>query len=87
MASIELLDFYTPNCGACKMLESVLTQIELPEGVQLRKIDAEQFPDVAGDYRVLGVPTLILVKDGEVLKRHQGFLPASNIQTWFEETK
>lgn len=85
MASIELLDFYTPNCGACKMLESVLTQIELPEGVQLRKIDAEQFPDVAGDYHVLGVPTLILVKDGEVLKRHQGFLPASNIQTWFEE--
>lgn len=85
MNSIELLKFYTPDCGACKMLDRVLKDLSLPDGVILREINAEQSPELAGEYRVFGVPSLLLVKDGEILKRHQGFLTAMSLQTWFEE--
>ena len=87
MSKIELLDFYTSNCGACKMLETTLSQVTLPESVEFRKIDAEEHPELAGEYRVFGVPTLILIKDGEIINRHQGFLPAPALQSWFEDIK
>ena len=83
MSKIELLDFYTSNCGACKMLDATLSQITIPTTVELRKIDAEEYPELAGEYQVFGVPTLILIKDGEIINRHQGFLPAPTLQNWF----
>lgn len=80
MKDIKLLKFQTQNCGACKMLEQVMSQVELPT---VETIDCEEYPEVAAEYEVFQVPTLVLLNEaGEVIKRHTGFMPKPQLEEW-----
>ena len=71
---VSLVDFYTTWCGPCKQQSPVLEalQSELPQE-KIFKVDAEENRDLALEYGVLSVPTLILFKDGVEVKRMNGF--------------
>ena len=58
-----LVDFYATWCGPCKMLESVLEGLE--DKINIVKVDIDKFPNLASEYRVMSVPTLLFFVDGE----------------------
>lgn len=74
---IVLLDFYTQWCGSCKMISTVLEQVkeEVSDEVTVLKVDAEELAEYSGEYDIMNVPTLILLNNGEEVKRINGFLP------------
>lgn len=65
-----LLDFYAPWCGPCKMLASVLEEVDF---IEVIKINTDSFPEIAREYSVMSIPTLVLIKDGNIVDQTIGF--------------
>ncbi len=76
-----LVDFGATWCGPCKMLDPVVAEMaqEWGDSVKVVKLDVDHSPDVAMNYQVMGVPTLILFKDGKATERMTGYLPKPKI--------
>lgn len=70
---LTLADFYSPNCGPCKMLSYVLADVDKNcPGVQILKINFDSNPELLEEYGVTGYPTIILFKDGREVERKAG---------------
>lgn len=69
-----LVDFFATWCGPCKVQSSVLTTVKENIGhlARIVKIDIDQFPAIASEYGVRGVPTLAVFKKGELLWKESG---------------
>lgn len=82
-----LVDFWAEWCAPCKMIAPVLEQIaEEQEGkLTVVKINADQNPDTVRRYGVMGLPTLNLYKNGEVVKQLVGAKPKRVIEKELEE--
>jgi thioredoxin 1 len=72
-----LVDFWAEWCGPCKMIAPILEEIaeERAEDLTILKLDVDANPRWAMEYGVMGIPTLLLFKDGEVVDRITGYLP------------
>jgi thioredoxin 1 len=80
-----LVDFGAVWCSPCKMLDPVVAELadEWGDKVKVVKIDVDFNPDLAMQYQVLGVPTLILFVDGQPRERMSGFRPKKHLQKTF----
>lgn len=69
-----LIDFFATWCGPCKVQSSVLTTVKEHIGDMARivKIDVDQYPAIAAQYGVRGVPTLAVFKNGNLLYKQSG---------------
>lgn len=69
-----LVDFWATWCGPCKMVAPVLEEIaaERAEQLTVAKLDVDANPETARDFQVVSIPTMILFKDGEPVKRIVG---------------
>ena len=69
-----LIDFFATWCGPCKVQSSVLNTVKENIGdlARIVKIDIDQFPSIAAEYGVRGVPTLAVFKKGEMLYKESG---------------
>ena len=78
-----LLDFFATWCGPCKMLSPVLEQLD-KEGfpVQIVKVDTDEAPELAAEYNVQAIPTLLYFKDGKVENRTMGYQRKDQIITF-----
>jgi len=76
-----LVDFWAEWCGPCKMLEPIVNQLagEYAGKLLVAKLDADASPDVVMNYGVMGLPTLILFKNGEAVARIMGYQPKDRI--------
>jgi thioredoxin 1 len=72
-----LVDFWAEWCGPCKMIAPILEEIAEEQGDKLRiaKLNVDEAMDVARRFEVMSIPTLILFKDGEPVKRVIGAKP------------
>ena len=72
-----LVDFWAPWCGPCKMLGPVISQIaEENEGkVKVGKVNVDEEDELAAEYSVQSIPTVLLFKGGEVVEQSLGFKP------------
>lgn len=62
-----LLDFYADWCGPCRMVGPVVAEIaEENENIKVGKINVDQQSELAAQFRVMSIPTLVVVKNGEV---------------------
>ena len=77
---VVLVDFYATWCGPCKMQGEILKKLE--EDVKIVKIDVDEHTELAKEFGVMSIPTLILFKDGEVVNKNIGFTLESVIRGW-----
>ena len=76
-----LVDFSAVWCGPCKMLEPIVHELaeEWGDSVKVVKLDIDHNPSIPMNYQVMGVPTLMLFKNGEVAERLTGYMPKDRI--------
>ncbi|WP_234109678.1 MULTISPECIES: thioredoxin family protein [Chryseobacterium] len=69
-----LIDFFATWCGPCKVQSSVLNTVKenVGELARIVKVDVDQFPSIAAQYGVRGVPTLAVFKNGDMLWKESG---------------
>ncbi len=76
-----LVDFYAEWCGPCKMMMPTLKEVskEVADRVKIIKVDVDKNLDAALKYKVMGVPTFILFKNGEIKWRQAGVLSKAQL--------
>ena len=65
-----LIDFYADWCGPCQMLAPLLEEIDT---IDILKVNVDEFKDIAASLGIMSIPTLILFRSGEEIKREIGF--------------
>lgn len=77
-----LVDFYADWCGPCKMMSPVLEQIsnEMEGKIKIGKVNVDENPNLASEYKVMSIPNFILFKNGEVVDQVIGALPKAQME-------
>ncbi|MDB9513013.1 thioredoxin [Kamptonema animale CS-326] len=71
-----LVDFYATWCGPCKIMASILEEVnaQMKDRLQIVKIDSDKYEDLASEYHIHALPTLVLFKNGQQVDRIEGVL-------------
>ncbi len=85
--AIQLMDFYADWCGPCKTQDPILEDIEEDWGdrFELVQIDVDDEQDIANEYQVRSLPTLIVENDDGIVERFVGVTQREDIETALEE--
>lgn len=75
-----LVDFYATWCGPCRMLAPILDEIAAErEDIKVVKIDVDQEPELAAQYKVVSIPSVFVIQNGEVVAQSLGAKPKSQL--------
>ncbi len=78
-----LVDFWAPWCAPCKMIAPVLEEIngEIGDKLTIAKLNVDDNPSSAAKFGIMGIPTLLLFKDGKPVEKIVGFQPKDNLMS------
>lgn len=85
---IVFVDFFANWCGPCKMLSPVVEQLsEEIKDVKFLKVDVDLANEIAVEYGVMSIPTLIMFKDGKEVAKQIGLMPKDALIDFINENK
>jgi len=86
-SGLTLVDFWAPWCGPCQMMLPILDQFagEMGDKVKVGKVNVDENPAIAGTFRVMSIPTLILFKDGQAVEQVVGVQQINALKSLVEK--
>ena len=79
--AIVFADFYAEWCMPCKMLGKVLEEVE--KDLEVVKVNVDEHQDLAAKFKVMGVPTLVLYDNNEIVKKVSGYMDKEELLNWY----
>ena len=75
-----LLDFWAPWCGPCRMVSPVVDEIASERGdIKVGKVNVDEERELAGQFGVMSIPTLVVIKNGRIVHQAVGARPKAQI--------
>ena len=75
-----LLDFYADWCGPCRMVSPIIEEIAAERrDIIVGKVNVDENPELAGEFKIYSIPTLVVLKDGEIINKASGVRPKARI--------
>lgn len=76
-----LIDFYADWCGPCKMLSPIIDEVaQENDDIKVVKVNVDESSDIALEYKVMSIPTLVVIKNGQEVARSIGVIDKSKIK-------
>lgn len=76
--------FTSPSCGPCKMFSPIVETVSHEMNISIQKIDATMHRELASEYQIGSVPTLVIVKDGTPVARHTGVMAKGQLEQFIK---
>ncbi len=84
LEGLYLVDFYADWCGPCKMLGQVL---ETLKNINIIKVDVDKEEELAKKYKIMSIPNILIIKDGEIKKQLVGFRSKEDLEREINDIK
>ncbi len=79
-----VVDFFATWCGPCKMFGPIFENISGKYDINFVKLDVDKYADIAREYGVMSIPTIIRFKDGKEVKRFVGFMNENELEEFLK---
>lgn len=85
-SNLVIVDFFATWCGPCRMLGPILEEISNDRSeIKVVKIDVDENPDLAKNFGIMSVPTLLLFKEGKQESQRSGYMTKDELLDWINE--
>ena len=80
-----LLDFWATWCGPCSMIAPIVDQVSEEENIKVGKINIDEERNLAYQFEIEAIPTIILMKDGKEINRQVGFMDKNELKAFLQK--
>lgn len=80
-----VVDFSATWCGPCQMLAPILEELSGEvDSVDFYNVDVDENPDLAREFRIMNIPAVVALKDGQIVGQQIGFVPKEDMKNFVE---
>ncbi|MBD9104861.1 thioredoxin [bacterium] len=84
---LVLVDFYATWCGPCRMMHPIIEEVAKEENIKVIKVDVDKHDELARNYGIMSIPTIILFQNGNLVEKNIGFIPKEQLLTMIKNYK